>query len=136
MPKGFIPQGDLGPGRSSIAAPPCDLGCWTKDSSYPEVVRTKFAKDFLDGPFDPHDTSYVYDPPKPEQASDLPRTVEPSANDEQAALQDGVWQTDASAHARSKAVDPEKVRGGTTVLEPQPGQRTLRIAYFLSLIHI
>ena len=53
-------------------------------------------------------------------------------NDAEAAFDKGVFQTDTSDHARYKKVDPESLKGGTTVLEPKPGMRTLRMAYFFS----
>ena len=49
-----------------------------------------------------------------------------------AAYEDGVWQTDASRHAKHRKVDPSTIEGGTTVLEARPGKATLKMAYFFS----
>ena len=47
-----------------------------------------------------------------------------------AAYDDGVWQTDASRHAKHRKLDPSTIEGGTTVLEARPGTATLKMAYF------
>ena len=74
-----------------------------------------------------------YSPPKPEANQDLVKErAESFLSDAKAAFDKGVWQTDASLHAREKKVDAEAIRGGTTVLEAKPGRRTLRLAYFFA----
>ena len=52
--------------------------------------------------------------------------------DAKAAYDKGVWQTDASLHARSKDVEMATIKDGTTLVEAMPGKRTLRLAYFFS----
>ena len=49
-----------------------------------------------------------------------------------AAYEDGVWQTDASRHAKHRKVDLATIEGGTTVLQARPGKATLKMAYFFS----
>ena len=59
-----------------------------------------------------------YKPPKPEANQDMTEErAESFLSEAKAAFDRGVWQTDASHHARHKQVDPETLRGGTTVLE-------------------
>ena len=53
-------------------------------------------------------------------------------NEAKAAYEDGVWQTDASRHAKHRKVDPASIEGGTTVLQARPGKATLKMAYFFS----
>ena len=47
-----------------------------------------------------------------------------------AAYEDGIWQTDASRHAKHRKVSLSTIEGGTTVLEARPGKATLKMAYF------
>ena len=74
-----------------------------------------------------------YRPPPPERVQDLAREKAIDFFEEaKAAYERGVWQTHASHHARSRVVNPELLKGGTTVVQPKEGKRTLRLAYFFA----
>ena len=80
---------------------------------------------------DPYEDA-AYKPPPPESAQDL--AMERASNffeEAKAAYDRGVWQTDASHHARSKDVNTEFLKDGTTVVQPKEGKKTLRLAYLL-----
>ena len=126
-------MGDLGRGWSSVAPPPGDNGNWKDGTAYPTNMRIRSKPDFLDDPFDSADYERLYQPPKPETAAEASQLMANKFFEEaKAAYDKGAWQTDASHHARHKKVDPDSLKNGTTLLEPQEGQRTLRMAYFFS----
>ena len=115
----FCPEGDLGKGLSSSSPPPGDLGRWGKDCAYPFELSPARDGD--------------WGGPKPERVQDAKLdSAENFADKAQAAFDNGVWQTDASHHARHKVVDPESLKGGTTVLLAKSRMTTLRVAYFFS----
>jgi hypothetical protein len=60
------------------------------------------------------------------------RAANDLVSESKAAYEDGVWQTDASRHAKHRKLDPSTIEGGTTVLEARPGKATLKMAYFFS----
>ena len=63
---------------------------------------------------DPYEDA-SYRPPPPETAQDLiMERVAKIVDEAKAAFDRGVWQTDASHHARSKVVDTDSLEGGTT----------------------
>ena len=74
-----------------------------------------------------------YCPPGPEQAAEVTtEAVDRFLHEAKAAYDKGVWQTDASLHAKDKVVNKAEIENGTTIFELQPGKRTLRMAYFFS----
>ena len=74
-----------------------------------------------------------YSPPVPETMDEVTEgQVDNFLHAAKAAFDQGVWQTDASEHARKKCVDPALIEGGTTLVEPKPGQKSLKLAYFFS----
>ena len=92
----FCPVGDLGKGFSSSRPPPGDLGRWGKDCAYPFELSPARDGD--------------WGGPKPERVRDAKMAcAENFADKAQAAFDNGVWQTDASHHARHKVVDPESL---------------------------
>ena len=127
--KRLTPVGDLGPGLSSSEVPPGEVGTFGADNTYPKYVRLGFAND----PFDLADDSKAYSPSKPETAENCRNEqADEFFHKAKAAYDNGVWQTDASTHARKMDVDKSEVEDGTTLLEPKPGMRTLKLAYFFS----
>ena len=110
------------PSSSSLDRPPGDLGILGQSSSrndYPQEIKDQVLSGYL--------------PPGPEQAKEVTHdAIDKFLNDAKAAYDRGVWQTDASVHARDKVVDKAEIENGTTIVQPQPGKRTLRMAYFFS----
>ena len=89
---------------------------WGEDCAYPSSVGGR-----------------TWGGPKPETAQDAADDGNKNFMDKaKAAFDKGVWQTYASLHARYKVVDPESLKGGTTVVQAKPGKTTLRMAYFFS----
>jgi len=72
-----------------------------------------------------------YTPPLLEKAEDcIHGGAKKFFSSAKAAYDRGVWQIDSGSRARNEEVDPESIRGGTTMLESKPGIATLRMAYF------
>ena len=131
----FVPIGDLGPGLSSISPPPGDLGSW-ENRIVPDYVVTNGFREWIDqsssssskAPQPSRQVPQVVSRPLIDKARK--ESISEFENEGKAAFDKGVFQTDTSDHARYKKVDPESLKGGTTVLEPKPGMRTMRMAYF------
>ena len=114
-------------GREDLWPPPWNF--YRDDSS---LSKSPVATEALE---EPCGTSpgRIYDPPKPEQVSELVNEeVDHFITNAKAAYDRGVWQTDTSHHARNKTVDPESLKGGTTVVEAKDGKKTLKMAYFFA----
>ena len=102
-----MPMGDLGPGISSLPRPPGDLGSR-------------------------HECQYLEQGKVQGDVAMISKAANNLVNEAKAAYEDGVWQTDASRHAKHRKVDPSTIEGGTTVLQASPGKATLKMAYFFS----
>ena len=110
------------PSASSLDKPPGDVGT---------VGQSQRRNDYLQEMRDKVLSGYL--PPGPEHVSEVTSdAVDKFLTEAKAAYDKGVWQTDSSHHARDKVVNKEDIENGATVLEPQPGKRTLRMAYFFS----
>ena len=112
--------------------PPGDLG--RPGLRAPTQTRSRRSSLLALGAFRPSEQLQPYHPPKPDDiaSESTVNGIDKFLSEAKAAYDRGVWQTDASHHARNKQVDPEELDGGTTVVQAKPGQRTLRMAYFFS----